>query len=152
MFERIIEIIVFVIGELQKSKDISDIDVNKLKDLGYTASEISTAFSWLVDRVEFSDDMFSEDFETSHRSFRVLHEAEKDLFSRDAWGELIQLQMLGVIENHTVETIIERAMMSGDKVIDSKLLNSILANILFNPMEDTSRSTRVMLKGNETIN
>lgn len=151
MFERIIEIIVFVIGELQKSKDISDIDVNKLKDLGYTASEISTAFSWLVDRVEFSEELFTEDFESSQRSFRIFHEAEKELFTKDAWGELIQLQMLGVVENHTVETIIERAMMSGNKVIDSKLLNSILANVLFNPVE-TSGSTRVMLKGNETIN
>jgi uncharacterized protein Smg (DUF494 family) len=152
MFERIIEIIVFVIGELNRNKDISDIDVKKLKDLGYTTSEISTAFSWLVDRVEFSEELFREEAETGPKSFRVLHEAEEELFSKDAWGELIQLQRLGVIDNQTIEIIIERAMMSGNKVVSSKLLNNILANVLFSPIENSTRGNRIMLKGNDTIN
>lgn len=151
MFERIIEIIVFVIGELNNNKQLADVDINKLQKLGYTSSEISTAFSWLVDRIEFSDDVLNENFAHSTNSFRVLHEAEEELFTTEAWGEMVQLKMLGLINNQIIESIIERALMNGALKIDSKILNSILAAILFNPAENSEYGSRVMLKGNDTI-
>ena len=52
MYERIVEIITFVLSELKQNKKLSEIDLNVLQDRGYSSSEISTAFSWLVDKLE----------------------------------------------------------------------------------------------------
>ncbi len=151
MFERIIEIIVFVISELKQNKHISDIDVDELQKLGYTNSEISTAFSWLADRIEFSEQVVAESSIRSTDSFRIFHDAEKELFTRDALGELIQFQSLGLLNNDHIESLIERALMSGLMEVDTQTLKTFVAGILFSASANAD-SNRVMLRGNDTIN
>jgi uncharacterized protein Smg (DUF494 family) len=151
MFERIIEIIVYVISELKQNKHISEIDVNELEKLGYTSAEISTAFSWLVDKIEFSEQLFTDTFDTGN-SFRVFHDAERELFTRDAWGEMIQLHSLGIINNEHIEKIVERSAMTGSEKIDSPQLKMLVASISFNVETDAPPGTRIMLNGSDTIN
>ncbi len=151
MFERIIEIIVYVISELKQNKHISDIDVDQLHELGYTNSEISTAFSWLVDRMEFSDQMFLKDETTSDDSFRILHEAERELFTQEAVGELIQLHSLGILTNEHIESLIERALITGMDRIDSSGLKSFVAGMIFNAHPSAKSGNRILLRGNDTI-
>jgi len=152
MYERIIEIIVFVIAELKENKSFNDIKIEQLQDLGYTSSEISTALSWLVDRIEFSDN-FVQAFQLSGiNSFRVLHDAERELFTPEAWGELIQLNALGIISNENIESLIERAVMMGLKQIDSPHLKVFVANSIFNVYANSLPGSRIMLQGNDTIN
>lgn len=152
MIERIIEIIVFVISELRNHKDIADINLSKLRDLGYTNSEISTAFSWLVDRVEFSEDLFSGSEITNKNSFRMLHEAEKELFTDKALGEIIQLQSLGIIKSAHIELIIERAIMTEHDKIDSNALKSFVAHTIFSQNINPVGASRIMLNGSDSIN
>jgi uncharacterized protein Smg (DUF494 family) len=152
MFERIIEIIVYLLSELREKNDMSEIDLSKLKQLGYSNSEISAAFSWIVDRVEFSDELFKGDLFPSNVSFRVIQGAEEDLFTRDAWGEMIQYQMLGLIDNEQIETMIEKAMVSGTNGIDKGAIRQYVANYLRNPDARSKFGSRFMLDGNETIN
>lgn len=151
MFERIIEIIVYVMSELKQNKQLTEIDVNELHQLGYTNSEISTAFSWLVDKIEFED---SEKYEkkSSIASFRILHEAEKELFTKPALGELVQYTALGILTNEHIEQIIERALMSGMTSIDSNNLKSFVAFSVFNAYNNNAGGVRFMLMGGETIN
>jgi len=52
MQERIVEIILFLINEMRSDKKLGDVDVNALTREGYTHSEISTAFSWLFDKIQ----------------------------------------------------------------------------------------------------
>ncbi len=151
MFERIIEIIVYVISELKLNKQISEIDVDQLHELGYTNSEISTAFSWLVDRMEFSDQMFTKDETSSDDSFRILHEAERELFTQDAIGELIQLHSLGILTNEHIESLIERALITGMDRIDSSGLKSFVAGMIFNAHPSGGSGNRILLRGNDTI-
>jgi uncharacterized protein Smg (DUF494 family) len=151
MFERIIEIIVYVISELKQNKHISEIDVNELQKLGYTSAEISTAFSWLVDKIEFSEELFADTFDAGD-SFRVFHDAERELFTRAAWGEMIQLHSLGIITNEHIEKIVERSAMAGSEQIDSPQLKQLVASISFNAETNTSPGTRIMLNGGDTIN
>lgn len=151
MYERIIEIIVYVIAELRQNKNINDIDVAELQDLGYTRAEISTAFSWLVDRVEFSEQFFSNQSLSHNASFRILHEAEVELFTREAWGELIQYQTLGIIGAEHVDSIIERAVMTGASEIGIKQLKAFVAGIIFNAQATDAPGSRVMLNGGDTI-
>ncbi|MFP4529263.1 MAG: DUF494 family protein [Candidatus Kapaibacterium sp.] len=152
MFERIIEIIVYVISELKQNKHISDIDVNELQQLGYTSSEISTAFSWLVDRIEFTEELFTRSNAMGETSFRVFHDAERDLFTSEAWGELIQMHSLGIITNEHIEKIIERSAMAVPEQIDSRQLKTMVAAFSFNAETDSAPGRRIMLNGSDTIN
>ncbi|MGA2297506.1 MAG: DUF494 family protein [FCB group bacterium] len=152
MYEKIIEIIVFVIAELKQNKHFDEIDIDELQRLGYTKEEISTAFSWLVDRIEFSDKFPTTAVFTNVKSFRVLHDVEKQLFTPEAWGDLIQLHSLGIITNEMIEVLIERAIMMGMQEIDCENLKSFVASFIFNAHSNNSMSQRYMLKGNETVN
>ena len=152
MQERIIEIIVLVISELRQKKSFGDVDIEILQKLGYTKAEISTAFSWLVDRVEFPDKFTQIDYSTDNMSFRVLHDVEKELFTTEAWGELIQLNTLGIVTNEHIEQLIEKTIMSGIIQIDSSHLKRFVANILFHAHVNDSMGSRIMLTGNDSIN
>ncbi len=152
MFERIIEIIVYLLSELREKSDMSEIDLTKLKQLGYSNSEISAAFSWIVDRVEFSDELFKGELFPSDVSFRVIQGSEVDLFTKEAWGEMIQLQILGLIDNDQIETMIEKAMVSGNQDIDKGAIHQFVANHLRNPDNHSKFGSRFMLDGSETIN
>jgi len=151
IYERIIEIIVYVITELRQNKNFTEIDVKELQKRGYSNIEISTAFSWLVDRIEISQQLFTQEKQSQASSFRVLHEAEKDLFTQEAWGELIQLNSLGIVTNEHIEMIIDRAILSGFRRVDNNLLKSFVAMVIFNVFDDNQTGSRLMLHGNDTI-
>jgi uncharacterized protein Smg (DUF494 family) len=152
MFENVVEIIALIVSELRTNKKLNEINIAKLNDLGFTESEISTAFSWIVDRYEFIEDSIithGDDFAPS--SHRILHEAESHLFTTNAWGTLVELKTLGIINNLHIENIIERAMLAGVQLIDDIQLKSFIANLLFNANFNNNGS-RIMLRGNDTIN
>ncbi len=152
MYERIIEIIVYVISELKKNKQFSEINIDELQRQGYTSSEISTAFSWLVDRMEFGGKLFDVGTASQAGSFRVLHEAETEFFTSEAWGEMIQLHTLGILTNENIENLIERAAIMGMQKIDTKQLKWFVANSIFNANDGETPGSRFMLNGSETIN
>lgn len=152
MSEKIVEIIVFVISELRQNKQISEIDIDSLLDLGYTNSEISTALSWLVDRVEFSEDTAFGEAHPKASSFRVLHDAESELFTKKAWGEMIQLSSLGILTNENIETLIEKAALMGISKIDVKQLKTYVASAVFQAQAHEFPGSRLMLSGSDTIN
>lgn len=151
MYERIVDIITYVLSELKQNKKLADIDLNILRDKGYSSSEISTAFSWLVDRIEFNNP--SQPLNISDlNSFRILHDAEKELFTEFAWGELVQMQSLGIINTDQIEQIIERALLSGVFKIDSFFLKNMIASFIFNATNSTTPGSRILLSGNDSIN
>jgi len=151
MYERIVDIITYVLSELKQNKKLADIDLNILRDKGYSSSEISTAFSWLVDRIEFNNP--SQPLNISDvNSFRILHDAEKELFTEFAWGELVQMQSLGIINTDQIEQIIERALLSGVFKIYSFFLKNMIASFIFNATNSTTPGSRILLSGNDSIN
>jgi uncharacterized protein Smg (DUF494 family) len=151
MYERIIEIIVYVVSELKIKNNINDVDITELQRRGYSNSEISTAFSWMVDRMEISERMILSQ-PVSTKSFRILHDLERELFTSDAWGEIVQMNTLGLINNDHIELLIERAAMMGIRQIDSSHLKTYIANIVFNANFQSLPGSRLMLSGSDTIN
>lgn len=152
MFQRIIEIIVYVITELKSNKPINDIDIERLKSLGYTNSEISTAFSWLVDKYQFDEQNIGTLLsKPSKNSFRVLHEAESELFTDSAKNELIHYYLLGLMSNENIEQLIERTVLNGYSKIDSDSLKIFIAGAVFDAFRDNANNSKIMLTGNETI-
>jgi len=152
MFQKIIEIIIFVITELQ-SKQIEEIDLDKLKNLGYTNSEISTAFSWIADSNNFGEILEQgTSISAEKKYFRILHPAEEDFFTPEARNELIHYNILGLIRNEDIENLIDRNVMSGYGKIDSEDLKTFIAGIIFDAYNQSSSQRRMILLGNETIN
>lgn len=150
MQERIIEIIIFVISLLKENQQISPGDIAELEKLGYTGAEISTAFSWLADRLEFSEEGFHDSF-SSELSFRTLHDAERDLFAPEAWGEVVQMRTLGIINNEQIENLIERAAMTGYANLQADQVKQMIAGILFRFDPEAGFGNRFMLNGSDTI-
>ena len=152
MYERIVEIIVYVISELKQNKQISEIDLDELRKRGYSKSEISTAFSWIADRLDLASSSLSNDEFVDNNSFRVLHEAEMELFTKEAWGEMLQFHAIGLINNEHIEILIENSILSGLQQIDSSQIKSFIAQVIFSSQKDIYPGNRLMLSGDEKIN
>jgi uncharacterized protein Smg (DUF494 family) len=147
MQERIVEIILYLVSELRSNKRLSDVDVSSLTRDGYTQSEISSAFSWLFERLSLGKSMtdVTSGASTSHR---MLNDTEKMVVESQAYGYLIQCQQLGLFNNIDVETIIERIMMTGFTTIGLPEMKSFVAGYLFD-MEGSNG--QVSLGMNDTI-
>ena len=150
MYEKIIEIISLVVSELKYKKHINDIDMKELFDLGYTQEEISTAFSWLVDRLDFSEKFFAGSSVPSPESFRIMLDSEKELFTNEALTEIVHLQILGILSNEILEAFIDRAIYMGISNIDVSQVRNFIAYYVFQAAPN-DYSNRIMLQGNDTI-
>ncbi|ROL62400.1 DUF494 family protein, partial [Bacteroidetes/Chlorobi group bacterium ChocPot_Mid] len=128
MYERIVEIIAFVMSELKHKKQISEINIEELQKKGYSENEISTAFSWVADRFELAEKHVSQAEFINKDSFRILHEGEKELFTKEALGDLFNYHSLGLLSNEQVEILIENTMLNGFQIIDSLNLKYFVAN------------------------
>src|SRR5213592_2402131 len=113
MNERIVEILIYIMSEMQSDKGIAEIDVRDLKDRGYTQSEIAAAFSWLYDKIKLNEVSMKRESIPVEGSRRVLHEGEKQMLSIEAQGYLIQLRELELLDDQDLELVIERTVASG---------------------------------------
>jgi len=113
MKEKVVEILVYIMSEIQENKRLQEIDIGELKNKGYTQSEISAAFTWLYDNVQIGEVQFARPAQAARNSRRVFHEAEKQVLSTESQGYLIQLRELGLLDDRDLESVIERAMMAG---------------------------------------
>ncbi len=151
MKEKVVEILVYLMSEMQENKLLSDIDLSELKNKGYTQSEISAAFSWLYDNMELSRRDPVRAAKPSGTSRRILHEAEKIVFSTESQGYLIQLCELGLLGDRDLETVIERAMVAGYEKLSVAELREIVASVLFAREGGGSGANRSMLDSGDTV-
>jgi len=147
MHERIVEIILFLVNELRSNKRLNDVDVNVLTRDGYTQNEISSAFSWLFERISLGQPL-TDTTGGSSTSHRMLNDAEKMILDAHAYGYLIQCQQLGLLANTDVEAIIERIMMAGFAAIGLSEMKSIVAGFIF---DRDSSNGQISLGMNDTI-
>ena len=147
MHERIVEIILYLVNELRSNKRLNDVDVSSLTRDGYTQSEISSAFSWLFERLAVGKSLTSP-VEGASNSHRMLNDAEKTVIESQAHGYLIQCQQLGLLTNADVETLIERIMTAGFGVVGLQEMKSFVAGFLF---DADGANGQVSLGFNDTI-
>lgn len=131
MRERIVEILVYLMNEIQENRTIGEPEIADLKERGYTQMEISTAFSYLHEHFSSGTGELLRLAPPSAGSRRLLHDAEREAFSTEAQGLLIHLRELGLLDDRGVETVIERAMMTGYERLSVQELQGIVASVLF---------------------
>jgi uncharacterized protein Smg (DUF494 family) len=150
-YERVIEIIVYLLTELKGSKQLSEVDVQKLTKLGYTQNEINTAFSWVYSKIHSGEKIFSDSKATA-RSHRMLHEVEKNVIEPEAFGYLIQLRELGMVSDMDLEVVIDRIMASGYMKVNKEDIKYFLAGFLLDIEDAENKNKHIMLNINDTIN
>ena len=151
MQEKIVELIVFLMREIREQRDISKVDMSKLKENGYSQTEISTALSWIYDKMNLREPLKRVKSPRA-RSYRIFHEAERQIFTKEARGFLIEMYELGLIDYADMENIIERSIMSGFNTIDRNEVKSVAANVLFEYNSPSKPGSRIMLNSSDTIN
>jgi len=135
MNERVVEILVYIMSEIKdREGKLNKIDSisKELLQKGYTEGEINAAFSWLFEKLKLNtEEILQETDPHLSGSFRILHDAEKAVITPKAYGYLIQLKELGLIDLSEMEQIIERAMIIGSNSVDEEEMKTIVASLLF---------------------
>ena len=149
MHERIVEIILFLVNELKSNKQLSEVDVSMLSQNGYTQSEISTAFSWLFERMSVGEPQFSPG-KPADASHRMLNDAEKMVVQPEAFGYMLQCHQLGLLSNSDIELIVERIMAAGFATVGINEVKSFVAGLLFG-FDGPPNGGHIVLGTNDTI-
>ena len=153
MQEKIVEILLHLITGIKEHKVIEESEINRLIEKGYTQTEISAAFSWLYDKVQFGESLLSDNNEDiCPKSYRIFHDAEKMIFSPEARGYLMQCYELGLIDEWDMEYIIDKVVFSGFSKVTLSEIKSLVISTIFD-FDDSDRiGSRVMLSSKDTIN
>jgi len=151
LYEKIIEIIVFLLSEIKNNKQLAEIDVDKLSNLGYTQNEINTAFSWVYSKLYSGEKVFADEKKDT-KSQRFLHDVEQNVISPESYGYLIQLKELGLLNNLDIDIIIDRAMVSSFSKIELGDMKLMIASYLLDIEEMNDTNSRMMINTKDTIN
>ena len=136
MQQKILEIIEFLISEVNNYQDLhlSDIDTisERLLDRGYTEIDIQSAVEWIVEFMSSPDtsEISRSMREATYKNIRLLSEFERAFFTKEAHGYFMQLQLLGLVTPVQVEQIIDRSMMSGLEKVKLEEIQDISIQIM----------------------
>jgi hypothetical protein len=141
----ILDLIVKLVHHVQLGKSLNDFDPSVMNNgHRYNTSELSAAYSWvLLHGPELS-------LRRKRQVPRVLHIAERMVFSKEAWGWLLELQSLGLIDHSGIERIIERIMMQFHGKVTLNMVKEIVEPFLLE--NDRMSENTTGLKGTESIN
>ena len=140
MQERIIEIIVYLLTEIQQDwNQKARVDLTSALQLkGYTDIEINLAFSWIFKHLQQPVNPRYPRKSALESGREEYPDIEQLILSPDAYGYLLQMIQLGIIKDEEMDQFVERALAFGKDDISVDDLKSIVASILFNIDNNTT--------------
>lgn len=146
MRNNIVDLIILLARRVRLGEPLNEIKDDSLSQ--YNKSEISAAYSWLLQRYPGNNTIGKSDADKHHR---VLHYAERMLISPEAHGYLLELVTIGIIDQTSMEGIIEKVMFHSTERIGLEKIKTLVQEHLFeNVNVDKNRSS--FLRGNESVN
>jgi uncharacterized protein Smg (DUF494 family) len=139
MGNRVLEIVVYLIDHMRENSGMlpsMDDLTPDLHSLGYSDTEISTAYSWVIDRYEHSNEPFFAQFPEEHHSNRVLTQYERLQLTPEAYGFMVKLVALSVIDDEQFETVLERAFSISPQRVSLEQIKLVTAAVLFNEFSE----------------
>ena len=140
MQERLIEIIVYLLTELQQDwNQKARVDMTSALQLkGYTDIEINLAFSWIFKHLQQPVAGSLQEQTEINTGLKGHPDVEQLIISPDAYGYLVYLIQLGIIKDEEVDQFVDRALAFGKDDISVEDLKSIVASIIFDVDSRTS--------------
>ena len=139
MRNRILEIVVFLMdfmrqhqGHQSSGEDLS----SALKNMGYSEHEITMAYSWFLEKFDDTPEQYFSSFPSTHHSNRILTSSERSRISSDAYGCLIKLLNMALINDEQFEFILERAAIFESETIALDQIKLIASSIVFEDIDD----------------
>lgn len=135
MRNRILEIVVFLMDYLQQGNVagsfLPDEISSTLEQMGYSDNEISSAYRWMLDRINDVPEACYSKFAKSPISNRILTPIERQQISPDAIGFLMKLKNFSLIDDEQLESSIERAVQLGTFPVTESQMKLLASSILF---------------------
>jgi uncharacterized protein Smg (DUF494 family) len=120
---RIVEIIMYVIGEIH-SRRVSLDKIDGISDdllrRGFSKREVAKAFSVFTNRMTLDYEPVEIREPSGPFAHRILHEIERQYIGTESHGYLLQLLHMGVLSHADVEELLERCMMSSNFAEDGE--------------------------------
>ncbi len=139
MRNRILEIVVFLIEYMQggntsggSSDDVSSV----LEAEGYSEDEISSAYSWLLQRYDSAPEEYFSDFPPAPTSVRILTQSERTQLSAEAQGFLLKLLHVSLIDSEQLEMVLERISTFGPRAVDLDQMKLIASSVVLDDLDD----------------
>jgi len=129
MVNRLIDLVVLV-AELSRreGKSLKELD-HELEELGYSSKEIEQALFWLSSQHRSIVPGVDGITKPSHR---VLSPWEAACLDSEAYGYLLHLQNLGIIDQEQFETIVTRILPIGGERLPLGELKTLAGSVIFN--------------------
>lgn len=147
MLERIIDIIVVILRQMKKNVQLKEINLSRLAKKGYTPSEISSAISWLEEK----NSLIVKKSDSKNKVFRILHPVERSVFTSEAYGYLVELQELGIINEIEAELIIDKIMGSELMSVSLDNMKTIASNFILERRNFSNKSLNILSNNSDSI-
>ncbi|HAC16292.1 MAG TPA: hypothetical protein DCE78_10180 [Bacteroidetes bacterium] len=161
MRNNIVDLIVYLARKIRLGESLIELKDDSISK--FNKSEISAAYSWIMQqypRLKSIDDLKTDNYSITNQVYRpddilpghrVLHYAERILITPDAYGYLLELVEIGIIDQKTMESIIERVMFhTTDRITIESVKTMIQENLFEN--QKSSKVNNSFLRGNESVN
>lgn len=146
MRNNLVDLIVLLARRVRLGEPLNEIkDENLAK---YNKSEISAAFSWIMQKYSGKTAAGNTGSDNHHR---VLHYAERMLISPEAHGYLLELVSIGILDQASMEGIIEKVMFHSTERIGLEKIKIMVQEHLFETINSENNRTS-FLRGNESVN
>ncbi len=150
MQNNVVDLIIYLVKRVHIGTQLKDIKLDKLR--GYNNSEISAAYSWFIQKHEAGELSSNKPEPADIPSPRVLHPNERSRITSQAYGYMLELYYLGILDAKRMERLIEYAMLRLDsEITDTPDVKEWVAGMIFDS-EYLGTDRSLFLKGNETIN
>ena len=161
MRNNIVDLIVYFARKIRLGESLNELKDDSISK--FNKSEISAAYSWIIQqypRLNSRIDPKVEQYTLNNMSYtpddilpghRVLHYAERILITPEAYGYLLELVEIGIIDQKLMESIIERVMFhTTDRITIDSVKTMVQENLFEN--QKSSKVNNSFLRGNESVN
>ncbi len=133
MQERLIEVIMYLLKEFNNKRTNEDYHSlsQELSAKGYSNVEINFALNWIFNNLAQKQGQASQEIEYSSRANRLLHQLEKIILTPEAYGYLLQMHQLGLLNDAEFEEVIDGALLDASPVVDIDDIKRLAALVIF---------------------
>ncbi len=148
MRSRVIDLIITMVRHIRTGNSIHEIKPDQFSE--YDKSEVSAAYSWVLQKHQ-AGELDKPGQKSLTKGQRILHHAERMLITREAYGYLIELFNIGIIDSDAMESIIENSMMNNFDKITLEKMKELVARHVFGK-DSAKKPGGIYLSGNERVN